>query len=394
LNPVEILKESRDSRRASDLEVINKALSIYDSTVSGGVNGAPGLVNTTIYISLPDTGGGSACGEYTLLPPTPPPYTAYLCAAEANHTKIDSNGWIPINFTTISTGAPFAKLPTDPIQNNDPSYYYTFTKGSSWKLTALFEAKDHEIAINDGGTMPGVLEIGTDISLGPNTRDQGLVGYWKFDGDIGTTALDSSGKGNTGTLIGGNFHSSDCKISLGLCISLDGSSNYITIPDSSSLNLGGDLTILVWIKPNGLPTNSGQRSNLVSKGYYADFQLGYILEKTQMGQENDPRSIHFFHGDGSNFQGLVILANSISNLDWQQIGVIRDTSQKKLIGYRNAVQGLSTSYSQEPSAISTPTYIGARLAGSQLFKGAIDEVRIYNRALSQNEIQAIYNAQK
>ena len=60
-------------------------------------------------------------------------------------------------------------------------------------------------AITDGGRMPGVYETGSNLSLGPFTRDKGLVGYWPLDEASGTIAYDYSGQGNNGTKTGGQW---------------------------------------------------------------------------------------------------------------------------------------------------------------------------------------------
>jgi hypothetical protein len=99
----------------------------------------------------------------------------------------------------MSTRAPFGALPVDPINTTSSGEYYTYVAGGSWKLTALFESEKYAGNMNkDGGPDVGIYEVGTDLNLANFAR--GLVGYWKFDEGSGTTANDSSGYGNNGTL--------------------------------------------------------------------------------------------------------------------------------------------------------------------------------------------------
>jgi prepilin-type N-terminal cleavage/methylation domain-containing protein len=159
LNPAELLAQSRDSSRLIDLQSLNKSINMFSIDGSGS-QGSP----NTVYLSLPDP--NSDCSSYAGLPPLPLNWF-YHCVAEANLRKIDATGWLPINFSAMTLGSPLARLPIDPV--NSSTYYYTFTTGGSHKLTSLMEAQKHEAAITDGGSMPGVFEIGSDLNLEPKT---------------------------------------------------------------------------------------------------------------------------------------------------------------------------------------------------------------------------------
>ena len=97
--------------------------------------------------------------------------------------------------------------------------------------------------------MPGVFETGTDLKLGPFTRDNGLVGYWSFDETSGTL-YDYSGYNNNGTSYGGVTYGVQGKV--GNALSFDGSDDYIDCGSDESLAFGtGNFTIGLWIKANG-----------------------------------------------------------------------------------------------------------------------------------------------
>ena len=75
-----------------------------------------------------------------------------------------------------------------------------------------------------------------------------LVGHWKLDESSGTTALDSSGNGNDGAVIGAQWQPGNGHI--GGALDFDGSTGYVEIPFSESLRLlnQGDLTLTAWFK--------------------------------------------------------------------------------------------------------------------------------------------------
>src|SRR5262245_14064694 len=100
--------------------------------------------------------------------------------------------------------------------------------------------------------------------------ENGLVGYWSLNEGTGTAAMDSSGNGNTGTLINGLVWVSGKS---GTALSLDGANDYVEVPHAQSINLSAALTVSVWINNDTL-TNSGlsqdQYRIIASKGWPID----------------------------------------------------------------------------------------------------------------------------
>src|SRR3972149_8165412 len=244
LNPLEQLRKTRDSRRLADLRSLNNALSIYESqssTVSLGTS-------TFVYLSLPDTNVN--CTSYSL-PPAPVGYS-YQCVTSANLRKTNGTGWVPVNLASLTIGSPLPVLPLDPINNN--LYYYTYVPGGSFMLTGLMESSGgtaSNSAVTDGGRMPGTYETGSDLSLGPFTRDRGLVGYWPLDEASGTIAYDYSGNSNTGTLSNGPIWQTSANCKKGGCLLFDGVNDYVWISDPSSgvIDFGvSDFSVVTWIQ--------------------------------------------------------------------------------------------------------------------------------------------------
>jgi len=158
INPSELLKKSRDTKRISSLKSINDALSIFQTTKSNASTGVP----FTIYVSVPDS--SSTCANLGL-PALPIGYT-YACSTLANYRKTDGTGWIPVNFDSLDIGSPISSLPIDPTNNISTGLYFTYITGGSWELISKFESLSYiEQVVNDGGTDPSIYEVGTNFTL-------------------------------------------------------------------------------------------------------------------------------------------------------------------------------------------------------------------------------------
>jgi len=185
INPAEMLKKTRDTRRIADLATLEKALMIYQTS---RFDSSLATANK-VYVSLPAI--YSDCSDLHL--PTLPSGYSYQCSTEDNYRKTNGTGWIPINFNASDVGAPISSLPTDPTNvylqdlNAHNDYFYTFivaSDGYQFELNAKLEsnyygftdrdgyplrdaAKDNT-PINDGGDN-GLYEKGSNLTLMPDS---------------------------------------------------------------------------------------------------------------------------------------------------------------------------------------------------------------------------------
>lgn len=229
----------------------------------------------------------------------------------------------------------------------------------------------------------------------------GLIGYWTFDGKdmVGGIARDGSGNGNNGNLINiatSTFYTTG---EIGQALNFDGTNDYISMGDILDLNGGVPFSISTWAMFNDF-TNS---PSILGKFDGTGNNFAYTLE---MGQ--------LFETDGSGL-GLMLLDSSSGGY----IG--RSTSRKIVKGvwyhivgtydggstsssvklYYNGVQVDDTNTQGGTFTtirnVSTPLTIGSLLSNGNpnyLIKGKIDDVRIYNRVLSQSEVIQLYNTGK
>jgi len=159
LNPVEILRQSRDSTRISDLASMKNAISVYITGVdSPDMDGGTTSCATLCYVnasSVTSNCGGRHSSKTT---------------TEDSTREVDASGWIPIDFTDIPGGSPIAVLPIDPT--NDATYFYsyacdntnvTFELDTVFESTKYTETEDYDGT--DGGNSANHYEIGSEPGL-------------------------------------------------------------------------------------------------------------------------------------------------------------------------------------------------------------------------------------
>lgn len=197
-DPRERLKEVRDNRRLRDLVTLNKALGIVQAQAGSTSLGS----TSTTYLSLADA--SSTCANLGIS------QGSYACVTTSTLTNINGTGWVPVNFTTVSGGAPLSVLPVDPVNSTSSGFYYTVMVGSNgtWKVSAGMESSKY-IARSavDGGIDPLRVEQGSDVSLLGGGLPVGSPELWLDaaaitglnNGDGLATWLDESGQGNNGT---------------------------------------------------------------------------------------------------------------------------------------------------------------------------------------------------
>jgi hypothetical protein len=210
----------------------------------------------------------------------------------------------------------------------------------------------------------------------------GLVSYWSFDeADIsGDTVEDVWGE-NDGTIMG------DPGIvtgKVGEAFEFDGIDDYISIPVSPSLNMGGSsYTIVAWALVDSSVTYASERI-LVEYGAWA-------AGTYQLTSMNDNHWKTNFHGRSSN-QG------SECNIDWTDsewhhlVGVF-DNDANFMRTYFDGTICDTTAENNAPVDVDLPLYIASRGGGSLFSRATIDEVAIYNRAISEDEVKQNFAAE-
>ncbi|MEM2971281.1 MAG: LamG domain-containing protein [Candidatus Bathyarchaeia archaeon] len=233
----------------------------------------------------------------------------------------------------------------------------------------------------------------TTVKIQPvKASEPGLIGYWKFDEGSGTTAYDSSGNNNTGTLVNGPAWV-DGKI--GKALSFDGIDDYVEVPDSNSLDLITSLTLTMWLKPAiNISSDNPWYYTLLIKWHGAgdQWRTGYAIQLKEAAR------IVFLRGHGGGEWSQLFGAEHTWNAgEWYHIAVTYDTSLSSGNGkiYVNGVLDAQDNETR-PLAINTLSlfinndpYESSWHPLVKFFPGVIDDVRVYNRALSGDEIRAL-----
>lgn len=214
-----------------------------------------------------------------------------------------------------------------------------------------------------------------------------LAGWWQFDDGTGSSAVDSSPSANIGSLI--NFATDDSEWVRGrrngaLSFNPPGVTNYVYVNDAPSLNFDTTLafTLSAWVRGPATQTQGGA---VLCKGtggggehYCIDMQNG---------------AFRFFCRTAAGVAPGIVTTNALSGF-WQHLAVTFDGNAGFMRFY---VDGQLVGTNAAPNSLNTTAHeltVGCRQSAAGLynlpFTGEIDDVRIYSRALSSFDVQALY----
>lgn len=282
---------------------------------------------------------------------------------------------------------------------------YLFISGTfTSKTTATFEVVDSvndTVTIRNSGTGPiasfsSAKIDGNDAVYRVSKQDSSLVGYWKMDesswiNDCSVnTVIDSSdsnpgrscpaGTGPTGGATGkfGNAGSFD---------GIDGTGDHINIGNPANLNLPNTLTITAWVWMNPNPGNpsTGKWAYIWGKGYYNNPSAGNRLS---FGFHPSPAKWWLAYDTASMSFGTTNLLNQ-----WVFLAITYDKSlgSANWKTYENGIPKETATWTTGGMSNTYSFYIGSSSGDSRSWLGKIDEVKIFNRVLSEQEIKSEFN---
>lgn len=206
----------------------------------------------------------------------------------------------------------------------------------------------------------------------PDTGDDNLVSWWPMDESAGTLVPDEQGS-NNGVAIGASWTTGV----EGNCLDFDGVDDNVSIPNDETLNFTNSLTIMAWAK-----TRDYKEAKIAQKGDWDGHGIGGSKWDGWKGHitmaDNDKNSIEWTEG------------RPVLN-QWYHIAITYDGSILKLFinGQLNNTKSVTGTLKVNNRVAS----IGSDNASQKFFNGLIDEVKFFNTALDQTEIQAAYNTQ-
>jgi PKD repeat protein len=293
-------------------------------------------------------------------------------------TVTNANGLPPVASAsaTPTAGAPPLVVNFSSAGSSDPegaplTYNWTFGDGATstaanpshtYAAVGVYVAS---LTVSDGANTAS----SNNITVRVGSTPAGLVAAYGFNEGTGTTAGDSSGQGQTGTINGATWTTAG---KYGNALSFIGATSRVTVPDSPVLGLTTGMTLEAWVYPTAAPT--GWRA-IVHK----DVDRYYLMASSDTS--NRPAIGATFGSGNQNVYGPATLPTNT----WRHLAATYDGTLVRLF-----VDGVEVANAPQTSPITTSTAvltIGADFYG-EYFQGLIDELRIYNRALSATEIQA------
>ena len=206
--------------------------------------------------------------------------------------------------------------------------------------------------------------------------EEDIMAMWLFDEGEGDTAGDSSPNGNDAVFNGAPEWATG---KFGKGISLDGASAYLSVPDSDSLDVGGEeMTIIAWVKADGWPSGwnhlvrkTPENPRIYILGVH-NTGLAFIFLKTEAMQVED-------------IQGATVLPDG----EWLHLAMTYDGAEVKI--YVNGEEDAVAPASGAIEASADELRIG-RGAPAGYFAGTLDEIAIFRVALGQDEIMDVMDS--
>ena len=249
--------------------------------------------------------------------------------------------------------------------------------GNTWVLHGRYPftagvTKYIEVSAANGVASADAVRLVPATTVPTTTATTSLVAAYGFDEGTGTTVSDRSGKGNNGVISSATWTATG---RFGKALAFNGTSSWVTVADSASLDLTTGMTLEAWVYPT--TTMTGWRTVMMKEQPGAD--IYYLSANTDMNQPATGVSI-----GGSIRQldaGTTIPVNA-----WTHLTATYDGTTQRL--YINGAQVASQAQTGSIAVSGSAMHIGGNSVWGEYFQGLIDEVRIYNRALSPAEIQA------
>jgi len=231
--------------------------------------------------------------------------------------------------------------------------------------------------LSDIGQAPATEQSGMSYLTKAELLPGDLVGLWHFDEGEGVTAYDSSGTipSNDGTVYGAGWV--DGKF--GKALSFNGVNDYVEVADSASLRITGELTIEAWVNEAVSKTQSKIVSRRLGGAYF--YFLGVDNGKPYGGI-----------GNGSSYT-VTDKSFTMSSNEWHHLAFVYNDAENKMYLYYDGFLKETVAVTQSlPTPIGVNLSIGADHQGTAVFfNGLIDEVRIWNVALSEDQLGKVYD---
>jgi hypothetical protein len=230
------------------------------------------------------------------------------------------------------------------------------------------------VLVNLANSLGAVILDGQATLTITNDDAVGLVAAYSFEEGAGTTTSDLSGRGHTGTIAGATWTTAGKN---GRALSFDGVNDMVSVADTAALDVTR-VTVMAWVNPTTL---SGWRTAVMKE---RPSGLAFAL----YAHDDIPRPAGYVNLAGNDRAaegGVPIALNA-----WTHLAMTFDGTNVRL--YVNGALVKTAAFTGNITTSANPLRIGGNAIWGEYFAGLIDDVRIYNRALTQAELQADMNA--
>ena len=314
---------------------------------------------------------------------------SYGIRVDGGSVALESNNLITDAITGPANSAGRANFALDVSDlNADPLYMdastgdFRLTSPSSPAIDAGVDLGVAQPDVNDSnagkftGTAPdmGVFESWVPISVGPVAIDLSadLVAHYKFDEGSGLVAIDSAGGDQTGAHSGSPTPIHTTGVGGG-ALDFGGANDAVYVADDPELNFGnGDFTVTLWINTTQIPSTSARLIGKLENGA----EPGFVIYTDSSGD------INFLVNDTST--GILIKGSGALDGDWHHVTARRSGNLFEI--YIDGILADSTVSSLGSIDNSQSLIMGQSAGGVSDFDGLLDEVRLYGKALSTEDI--------
>ena len=340
------------------------------------------LASTLYHFQVGSTNSGSSTtlsSDSTLTTAVDPPASSTI-ALSAGSTALSvapGNSATDGITATLVTGSPIAvSFSASPLPAgvtaafSSPSCTATCSTTLTLSASTAAAAGSYSIVVTGAGsgTSSSVTVALTVTGSGAPDITTGLAARWTFTDGSGTTASDSSGKGNNATLYNPTWWNSN----YGMTAWFSGTNSYGSVKESASLEMTTQLTVSFWLRPS---TNSNTDPRVISKLYDWEVKLNGSNRYPQFSAGTQYATLNY----------------ALPLITWHHVVFTFSTGVLK--GYVDGVQVPFLANTFTGTETLAQYLYGLYLATDQTnsYIGSLDDVRLYNRALSPTDVAALYS---